>query len=220
MGRIADADVEEVGLGVVEEGREGVDVMCDEEAVSVEVTEVTAVNVEVDTMAFVSEVDGEAGGGTGVVGEGGGTGVVEEGGGELDGGDAVTIGCTVVTAVELSTQPTLAHEYPGTQHPPPALSGQLVSPAGQPATFPPQVWPSAQHPTSPEPESAMIWQPDPVGQQLLGLLMEVQAVVSPGHEKARGSRGEMSRGDLRKRPESGWALRCWLLWRAKAACNG
>ena len=66
----------------------------------------------------------------------------------------------------------------------------------------------------------MIWQLDPVEQQLFGRLIEVQGVVSPGHEKSRGSRGEIFRDDLRKRLESRWALRCWLLWRAKAACNG
>ena len=93
--------MDEVGLGVVVEEGEVEDEMSEEErAVAVEITEVTSVKVEVDTMAFVFEVDGETGGGTGVA---------EEGGGELEGGDAVTIGCTVVTAVELSTQPTLAH---------------------------------------------------------------------------------------------------------------
>lgn len=107
------------------------------------------------------------------------------------------------------TQPTPAHVYPGTQHPPPALPGQLKSSLGHPATFDPQVSPTPQQPTSPDPESGIDWQVEPLGQQLFGRLMDVQAVVSPGQENARGWRGEVSRGDLRKRPRTGWGLRFW-----------
>jgi len=214
MGRMAVAEDVVVGFGVVVEAV-GEEVWDEEEAVAVAIVDVTSVKVEKDVTASVFEVDWDAGGTTGA-----GAWVVEEGLGVLLGGDAVTTGWMVVIAVELATQPTLAHAYPATQHPPPALSGQLIFPSGQPATSPPQFCPSPQHPTSPCPESVIDWQVEPFGQQLFGRFMEVQAVVPPGHENARWSREKISRGDFRRRPASGRALPCWLPWRANGACSG
>ena len=110
-----------------------------------EVTDVTAVIVEMDVVASVLVIAGTKGalatGDDEVV--------------ELLGGWKVTTGWTVVTMVELRMQPTPEHVYPETQHPPPAALGQVVSPAGQPDTCPPHVCPSPQHPTSPDPELVM-----------------------------------------------------------------
>lgn len=60
-GRTAVADVVVVGFGVVDESVEDV-VMWEEDAVVVEVTEVTAVNVEVDVVASVLVTAGTTGG--------------------------------------------------------------------------------------------------------------------------------------------------------------
>lgn len=53
-------------------------------------------------------------------------------------GDRVMVGFTVTVAVEFMTQPVPAQLYPGTQHPPPCVPGQLVYPCWQPLTSPPQ----------------------------------------------------------------------------------
>jgi len=132
----------------------------------------------------------------------------------------VTTGWTVVTTVELTTQPTPEHVYPETQHPPPAALGQLVSPAGQPDTCPPHICPSPQHPTSPDPELVMSWQIDPMGQQLFGRLIELQMTVLPGHLKSRWSREKISSGVLSIRALRGWPCKCSNVWRANGACNG
>ena len=152
-GRMAEADVEVVGLGVVvEDGEEGdrVEEMWVEVAVAI--TDVTAVKVDIDVAAFVFDSGGVEDG-TGTIGRG--DLAVEAAFGLLEGGEAVMTGWIVVMAVELTTQPILAHAYPETQHPPPALSGQLVSPLGQLATLPLQLCPSPQHPTSPCPVSGI-----------------------------------------------------------------
>lgn len=188
-GRIAVAEVVVVGLGVLERGVD--------DAVVVKVTDVTAVNVEVEVVASVLVVTGT----TGMMGIPDGS--VEILGMDVLDGETVTTGWTVVVTVELTMHPSPAHVYPGIQHPPPEEPGQLVSPEGQAATPPSHVWPSPQHPTSPEPVSVMSWQIEPLGQQLLGRLMEAQTFVSPGHWKSRFSRENVFLGDLSRR---GWLM--------------
>lgn len=124
-GRMAVAEVVVVGLGVLEGGVE--------DAVAVEVTDVTAVNVEVDVVGSVLVVTGT-------------TGMLRIPDGSVEmlameelGGETVTTGWTVVVTVELTMQPTPAHAYPAIQHPPPEAPGQLVSPDGQAATSPSHV---------------------------------------------------------------------------------
>lgn len=62
---------------------------------------------------------------------------------------AVDVVVWVITDTELATQPTWAHMYPGTQHPPPTSAEQDVLPFWQVPTLPLQVEPSGQHPTLP-----------------------------------------------------------------------
>ena len=106
-GRTAEAELDEVGLGVVVEEEEEGEEMRDEVAVAVAITDVTAVKVDTDVATFVLEVDRD-GNGAGTVGRG--AFVVDDAAlGVLEGGEAVTTGWTVVMAVELTTQTMLAH---------------------------------------------------------------------------------------------------------------
>ena len=45
---------------------------------------------------------------------------------EDDDGDVVTVGLMTMVAVDWTSQPAATQLYPGIQHPPPGLSGQLV----------------------------------------------------------------------------------------------
>ena len=98
-GRIAEAEVVEIGRDVDVDGRTDVDECADD--VAVEIMEVTAVKVEMDVTGFVFGEDADPGGTIGS-----GIPVAE---GLVDVGEAVTTGWIVVITVALATQPILAH---------------------------------------------------------------------------------------------------------------
>lgn len=106
------------------------------------------------------------------------------------------------------------------QHPPPRLSGHVRSSWGQPDTLSPQTCPGPQQPTSPSPESVVIWQTRPAAQQLFGRFIEVQAEVPFGQAKSRVSRAKIAPGDRSKRLKRGRVSSWRSVCRENGACNG
>ena len=92
--------------------------------------------------------------------------------------------------------PTPLQLYPGKQHPPLSLPGQLEYPLLVSHEIDPEhVCPCGQHPTDPNPVSGTFMQISVVPQQLFGALSDVHALVPSGHLKSRLKRD--ARGAIR-----------------------
>lgn len=83
---------------------------------------------------------------------------------------------------EENSHPTPLHVYPGIQQPPPSDEGHAVFPAAQLLTLPEHVLPAGQHPTGPNPVSAMRMHVCDELQHEFGYPIFVQLFVPNGQE--------------------------------------